>query len=543
MPTVAQQFAHTLREIGVRYVFGVPSGNMTDYIEALRMEKEIDFVVVGHEATAAIMADVCGRFTGIPGACFATFGPGATNLSTGVGEALLDRSPLLAFTDEMPDDLRNRTVQMNIDHQQLFFPITKWTTRLNTENADEIILKAAGKAVSEIPGPVHVGVPAGIGRNEINTRPKDVDYLRIEKKKWSPLVEDQIRKITRLLEKSKKPVMAVGLSAVRENVADLVPAVAEKYNIPVVLTPMAKGMLSEEHPLYAGVLFHALSNIVAETYREADLVIGVGYDPVEFNYEDWMSQVPLIHIDSKEADADTGQIPEVIHVVGSVKMALKELLNLSTAPKNWNPDVIGERRERLFRKLTPKTENFGPLAVLLELRKALPPEGILTVDVGAHLHLTGQQWRTPAPGKLLMTNGWSGMGFALPAALAAKLCNPELPVVALMGDGGFYMTAGELATAKRLNLDIVFVVIYDSSLSLINIKQQKKGYDPHYGTDLNMLPAEPTNHYFGVPVIRATDRLTYQKALEEAFSNKGPVLIEAVINSVEYEDLVLKPNK
>jgi len=156
MPTAAQQFAHTLKEIGVRFVFGVPSGNMIDYVEALRKEEGIEFVLVGHEATAAFMADVCGRLTGVPGVCFATFGPGATNLSTGVGGALLDRSPLIAFTDEMPDRLMSRTVQMNINHQQLFFPITKWTTRLVKENIEEIILKAAGIATADTPGSVQI---------------------------------------------------------------------------------------------------------------------------------------------------------------------------------------------------------------------------------------------------------------------------------------------------------------------------------------------------------------------------------------------------
>jgi acetolactate synthase I/II/III large subunit len=543
MTTVARQFAHTLREIGVRYVFGVPSGNMIDYIESLREEENIDFILVGHEATAAIMADVCGRLTGIPGVCFATFGPGATNLSSGVGEALLDRSPVLAFTDEMPEDLRNRTVQMNIDHQQLFFPITKWTTRMNDRNVEEIILKGRSKATTEIPGPVHIGVPAGIGQRVAAEAQSSLDYLSIEKKRWSPLVGPQIRKIEQLWNKSEKPILAVGLAAVREGVQDILLEVADKFQVPVVLTPMAKGMFPEDHPVYAGVLFHALSNIIAETYSEADLVIGIGYDPVEFNYEDWMPQVPLIHIDSKEADLNTTQIPEVLNINGNLRTALKELLKLGIAPKEWDLSRLAEQRKKLVQQLTPKPGSFGPLAVLHELRLALPEEGILTVDVGAHLHLAGQQWHTPAPQKLLMTNGWSGMGFALPAAMAAKMCHPNLPVVALMGDGGFYMTAGELATAKRLNLNIVFVVIYDSSLSLINIKQAKKGYDSNYGTDLNVLPEEPTNHYFGVPVIRAADLVSYRKALEEAFNAAGPVVIEAVVDGSEYYKLVLKANK
>ncbi|MCY1720408.1 thiamine pyrophosphate-binding protein [Prolixibacteraceae bacterium Z1-6] len=543
MSTVSQIFAHTLKEIGVRFVFGVPSGNMIDYIEALRQENGIDFILVGHEATAAFMADVCGRLTGVPGVCFATFGPGATNLSTGVGGALLDRSPLIAFTDEMPDHLLNRTVQMNINHQQLFFPITKWTTRMNTENIGEIILKAAGIANSEKAGPVHIGVPAGIGIQKIEKITSSVDYLRLDKKRWSPIVAGQINKITGLLKKSNRPILAVGLAAVRAGVKELVIRLADKFQIPVVLTPMAKGMFPENHPLYAGVLFHALSDLVAETYREADLVLGMGYDPVEFNYEEWMPSVPLIHFDSTGADVDTTQIPEVFNVVGNLENALNELLKVEMPVKNWDRTVLQERNTRLVRKLTPKPDSFSPLVVVDELRKFLPQEGILTVDVGAHLHLIGQQWPTPEPKKLLMSNGWSSMGFAIPAALAAKLCHPDLPVVALMGDGSFLMMVGELATAKRLNLKIVFVVIYDNSLSLIRIKQGRKKFNDHYGTDLDCLQKEPTNHYFGVPVIRATNPEEYKSGLEKAFQQDGPIVIEAVIDGSEYNELVLKSNK
>lgn len=193
--------------------------------------------------------------------------------------------------------------------------------------------------------------------------------------------------------------------------------------------------------------------------------------------------------------------------------------------------------------MQPRKNSFGPLAAVHDLREFLPDQGILTVDVGAHLHLIGQKWITPAPHKLLMTNGWSAMGFALPAALSAKLCHPELPVVAIMGDGGFLMTCGELATAKRLNLSIVFVVLVDGSLVLIRMKQEKKEFDSSYGTELNGRTEEPTNHYFGVPVVRVNNRISYQKALNDSLEINGPLVIEAIIESSEYDELVLKPNK
>jgi len=543
MPTVAQIFARTLKEIGVKFVFGVPSGNMIDYIEALREEDGIGFILVAQETTASFMADVCGRLTGVPGVCFATFGPGATNLSTGVGGALLDRSPLIAFTDEMPDHLLHRTVQMNINHQQLFRSITKYTCRLNKENLRELIFKGAELAAAETPGSVHLGFPAGIGQETIKRLGEKVNYERLEEKQSSNSNYQLPVKVEELLLTSKKPLLAIGLSAVRADVKNLIIALAEKFHVPVVLTPMAKGMFPENHPLYCGVLFHALSDQVAQTYRKADLVIGAGYDPVEFNYEDWMPNVPLIHFDRKKADVDKSQIHTVINILGELETSLKEFLKIDSEKKDWDLSVLQNRKDELFQKLKPVPNSFGPLAVVEELRNILPDDGILTVDVGAHLHLIGQMWRTPEPQKLLMTNGWSSMGFAIPAALAAKLCHPKLPVAAIMGDGGFLMMVGELATAKRLNLNIVFIVIVDNSLSLIRIKQEKKDYDNHYGTELRSITNEPTNHYFGVPVIRATNTETYESALKKAFFLDGPVVIEAVVDGSEYDELLLKSNK
>lgn len=390
MSTVAQIFARTLKEIGVRFVFGVPSGNMTDYIEALRLEDGIEFVLVGHETTAAFMAGVCGRLTGVTGVCFGTFGPGATNLSTGIGGAYLDRFPLIAFTDEMPNHLLNRTVQMNIDHQALFEPITKLTTRFDCSNVNEIILKAAGISVSEVPGPIHIGVPAGIGLIRAEEPDKPVNYLRLEKDFPRETVNESIIKAKSLFQQAQKPILAIGLSAVRAQIKELIIQLAEKYNLPVVLTPMAKGMFPESHPLYAGVLFHALSDHVARTYREADLVIGIGYDPVEFNYEDWMPRVPLINFDSQPADIDREEYPDIIDVTGEISELIEEFLNLPTECKKWDCNLLTLRKKELFQKMIPAEGRFGPLAIVDDLRKTLPEDGILTVDVGAHLHLIGQ---------------------------------------------------------------------------------------------------------------------------------------------------------
>ncbi len=488
--TVARNVVTGLRDLGVRHIFGVPSGGWVDYMEAIRTTDGIDFVLASHEGGAGFMADVCGRLTGVPGVCFGTFGPGATNLATGVGGATLDRSPMLALTDEMPAPLRGRTVQMGIDHQALFAPLTKATMRIAADTAVDTLVEAARIALSGRPGAVHVGLPQGM---------------------------------------SAEAVEAQAIGAVEA--------------LPVLLTPMAKGMIAEDHPNYAGVLFHALSDMVGQTHAEADLVLAVGYDPIEFNYESWMKDgLALASIDVVPADIDRDKHPVAAEVVGSIGPALDALLALPAANKRWDLAALADRKAAMFAKLAGRDGAFGPCAALDVLRDVLPDNGIMTCDVGAHTHLIGQHWRTPKPGTQIMTNGWSAMGFGLPAAIAAKLCRPDTPVCCVLGDGGFLMTAGELATAVREKLPLVIVIFTDNDLALIRIKQEKKS-NPIYGTPVRAEGTIGGPSLFGVPVTVARDPAEFRAALVAGFAADGPVIVEALLDSREYDDLVLRKDK
>jgi acetolactate synthase-1/2/3 large subunit len=305
---------------------------------------------------------------------------------------------------------------------------------------------------------------------------------------------------------------------------------------------MAKGLLSEDHPWYAGVLFHALSDRVALTYRQADLVVSVGYDPVEFNFEDWMPEVPLLHLDTTEADIDRTVYREVYDIIGDIPTSLRRLADLAPLASAWDRAALAERRAAMFAAMEPPAGSFGPRAALAILRELLPADGIMACDVGAHTHLIGQMWRTPAPGLQLMTNGCSSMGFGVPAAIAAKLCRPERKVVCVTGDGSFLMTAGEMAVARRRKLAIVFVVLADESLDLIRLKQDKKDF-PRYGTELHHEACPTAKYVFGVPVIRADDAAGYRAALAEAFATEGPVIVEAHIDPSEYDELIQRKHK
>jgi acetolactate synthase-1/2/3 large subunit len=541
METTAATVAKTLKQLGVTYIFGVPSGNWADYMAAIEAEDGLEFVLVGNEASGGFMADVCWRLTGKIAACFGTFGPGACNLSTGVCCGFLDRSPMIAFTDEMNQNMRHRVTQMNIDHQTLFKPLTKWTTRLERGKVKQTLYKAFDIAMSDMPGPVHIGLPAGMGGQEEPDSP-DQESHNIEKP--AKAAHAQLQRMETAFKKSRKPLVALGLRAIIAGVGERVLQLLEKYQMPVVLTPMAKGVIPEDHPSYAGVLAHALGNLVGRIHQQADLILGVGYDPVEINYEDWMPEVPLIHIDTQPADLDRNRFTLGADVTGEIAASLDHLLHLHSKQKDWDLAQIEQDKQEMFSAFVLDDESFGPRAVLSELRKKLPADGIMTCDVGAHLHLIGQQWKTPSPECQLMTNGCSSMGFGIPAAIAAKLSLPHREVCCVTGDGGLYMMAGELATAVRIGKRIVFIVISDASLSLIRIKQEAKGHSEYgtklYGTHAGCGLGE---RLFGAPVLKATTGSEFSKALDTAFLHNGPVVIEALVDTREYDRFVLKGNK
>ncbi|MCA1741189.1 MAG: thiamine pyrophosphate-binding protein [Bacteroidales bacterium] len=555
--TIEELLALRLRDHGVRRFFGIPGGPSIPYMEALRKEG-IEFILTSHEASAAVMADVTARLTGVTGVCHATFGPGATNLSTGVGGALLDRSPMLALTSEMPDEWLDRTTQMNIDHQALFGPLTKATFRLNASNAGEIIDRSLGIAGEEYPGPVHIGLPSG----EAGKSTEEPAVAR-----HSPVVEERLRteeRVKVLLASSRRPLIAAGLTAMRRGAGARLLEFLEQHSVPVVLTPMARGLMPSSHPCYAGVLFHALSDRLRRLTGEADLIIGLGYDPVEYNYESWMPDVPLVHFDTRECDL---RIKGAIQSVSSTDMWFDALGLLRSAPEMVA--LAAEAKQEIINGLRDAAKGFSPVTALMILNDMLPAGTVVTADVGSHLHLLGQMWDVPPTGNLIMTNGWSSMGFGLPAALAAAFVSRDKqaaasvghgkrakafvardntyaafsssdnPVVCITGDGGFLMHAGEMIMARRYGLKVIVVVLSDGELNLIKVKQSWKELNP-YGTGLFTGALFGSDNFLGTAVIRATNAREMQSAVGRALVSGSSVIIEAIVDPSVYNDLVVR---
>jgi acetolactate synthase-1/2/3 large subunit len=353
----------------------------------------------------------------------------------------------------------------------------------------------------------------------------------------SNLLHNDVQKISILLDRSRRPLLAIGLTAARLGIQKELMDFLNEYRMPVVLTPMAKGVIPEDHPCYAGVLFHSLSDYLEDIYFKTDLVIGIGYDPVEFNYESWMPSVPLVHFDTIETDLPfTGNLGLYIGPYNEWFTILKKL-NISSLI--FEEALIKGIRDEMISVFNGFTNHFGPAAVLKILQEELPEDVILTSDVGSHLHLIGQFWQTGKKGKLIITNGWSGMGFGIPAALAAQINIPEATVVCITGDGGFLMMAGEMITAKRYSLPVIVVVFSDGELNLIKVKQSWKNISP-FGTMLYQGDLFGADTFLGIKVLGADSHESMTKAVIEALALNEPVIINAIIDPEDYNWLIVR---
>jgi acetolactate synthase-1/2/3 large subunit len=528
----AELIVETLRAARVSHGFGIPSGNVLPLLEAMRAGR-LPYVLTAHEGSAAFAADVMGRMTGVPGLCIATLGPGATNLTTGVGNAYLDRSPLLALTCNLPTAQLGRRIQMAIDHHTLFRPITKASLALREGAVAAVLAEAIELALSEPLGPVHLDLPEDVALARATESVPSIPPGRRR-----PAASEASRaRAAEILGAARRPVAVIGSSAMRLSNPRLLQAVIERHRLPFASTTMAKGMIAEDHPLALGCIERARRQVQRELLKTADLVVGLGYDVVEVEYEAWIGKVPLLSIDVEPVDADPS-VTIAHEVVGDLDGVLAWLAELAPARPEWPVDMPARHRDRFQRSLRPALPGFTPHHAIDVVREALPRDGILAFDVGAHTHQIASQWTAHAPRTFLITNGWSSMGFGLPAAIAAKLASPERPVVALVGDGCFQMTCGEVAVARRLGLSLPIVVLDDGWLSLIQVKQARRRFG-FYGTDLGERAyADPPAHYFGVPAVGARSAAELAHALSRAFAADHPTVIEARVDPRHYLDTV-----
>lgn len=515
--------ARVLAEAGVRYVFGHPGGEVAHFIEALRRE-QIPFILTRHEATAAFLAASWGELSGTPGVCVSTLGPGATNLLSGVAHAYLDRCPMIAITAQLATDRQIRATHQHLDLNRLYGPVTKASIRVAPDNAASAVEHALYLATTERPGPVHLEVPSNVAA-QVHTGP----VRGVRRGNAGAPSAPSVAEATELLTAARQPAILAGIGAVRCQASPALIRLAERLQVPVVTTPKAKGVVPEDHPLAAGVMDMTGEAVVNDLLKEADLLLTAGFDVVEL-IKPWTFSAPLIHVDT---------VPNVdqlyaatLEVVGNVAAALDALAE-AAGPSAWPAGRIAEHRRRLRAALAPRSDGLAPHTVMEIVRAALPRHGVVASDVGAHKILLGQVWTAYEPRTYLVSNGLSSMGTAIPAALAAKLCWPERPAVAIVGDGGLGMYLGEIETVVRLGVSLPIVVLVDGSLSLIKLGQVQRGYQPS-GVDFQSPRLAEMALCFGASGVRVTSPTETRAAIERALEHKGVTLIEAIVDARAY---------
>jgi acetolactate synthase I/II/III large subunit len=460
-----------LENEGVDYIFGVPGEENIDLLDAL-LGSSIRFVLTRHEQGAAFMAAVYGRLTGKAGVCLATLGPGSTNLITGVADATMDRAPLVAITAQACRDRLHKESHQHLDIVTLFRPVSKWNTSLPTPDIiPEAFRKAFKLAQIEKPGATHIEIPEDVARMETGAQP-----LLVQRLHPGGPASEQIEKAMRIVSEAAHPVVLAGNGVIRGQASEALVRFAEKLNIPVATTFMAKGTIPDTHPLALGAIGLQTPDYVNYGFSEADVVVAVGYDIVEYPPHAWNPKhdKKIVHVDMAPAEVDAAYIINV-GVVGDIASALDALACMSTP--HSTPHGLHVRHmlsDELEQGRHATSFPLKPQRILADLRSTLADEDIVISDVGAHKLWVARLFPCYQPNTCIISNGFAGMGMAVPGAVAAKLIHPTRRVVAVTGDGGFLMNSQELETAVRMHTSFVVIVCTDRSYGLIRWKQMLK---------------------------------------------------------------------
>jgi acetolactate synthase I/II/III large subunit len=533
--SIAKSLVAACRDAGTTHAFGVPGGGSNLDVVGEVIDQGMRFVLTHTETAAVIMAAVGAQITGAPGLAVATRGPGLASAVNGVAQALLDHQAMVLVTDCVAASDRARISHQRIDQHGVMRSLSKGSVALNGSD-HSTATHVVALAQSGRPGPVHVDIdPTAEG---VDTEvPSDPTVGSIS-------AAEGCEQIRALIAASRRPVVIVGSGAVvctpevRDQIVDALAKLGEAHNIPMLCTYQARGMVADSASWCAGVATGA--TIEEPLLDEADLVIGIGLDAVEFIPAPWPSTRGVVLISNWAVDDSDFFGPTLLSEVVVGHEGLVEVVNALTAlcDTEWTFGHGQSHRERShteLRAVVPVQPNaLTPQEVVDYAAAAAPSGSVATVDAGAHMLVAVPLWPTDAPGQLLISSGLATMGYALPAAIAAALMQPELRVVCFTGDGGLGMALAELETLARLNLAVTVVVLDDASLSLIAAKQAPSGQGGAQATEYASIDFAGVARACGLPAVRVDSVQSYRDALDEAMGCEGPMLIDAVVDPSAY---------
>jgi acetolactate synthase-1/2/3 large subunit len=464
----AELFVKCLENEGVECMYGVPGEENIDIMDAL-LDSRVRFITTRHEQGAAFMADVYGRLTGKAGVCLSTLGPGATNLITGVADANMDRAPVVAIAGQGATTRMHKESHQILDLVNLFQPITKYATQIRSPDiVAEVVRKAFKVAQTEKPGCCFIDFPENIAEAHVDKRPIGVQ------RPFTPAPQDfKVEQAARLISAAKCPVILAGNGVIRQEAATSLVSLADVLRIPVANTFMAMGVIPFSHDLSLGTIGLKARDLPWFAFDQADVVICVGYDMVEYHPEQWNPRADktIIHIDALPAEVDECYAV-ASGVLGDIGEALRGIA-LRATPQSGSP--LQALRRAILEERAAYADDQGfpvkPQKILWDLRQVLGPADIVISDVGAHKMWTARLYQAEQPNTCIISNGFASMGIAVPGALAAKLAYPDRRIVALTGDAGFMMNSQEIETALRVGTPFVVLIWSDAEYGLITWHQ------------------------------------------------------------------------
>jgi acetolactate synthase-1/2/3 large subunit len=529
----ADLVARRLYEAGCRFAFGMPGGEVLTLVDALEAAG-IRFILAKHENAAGFMAEGVWQRTGAPGILVATVGPGVVNGVNVIANAEQDRVPLIVLTGCVDETEVLTYTHQILDHQQVLRPVTKASFRLTAEGADIVADKAVAIATEGRAGPVHIDVPISVA-----DQPVVPERLRRRPpaSPAAPAPGHDLERARRWLEEARRPVMIVGLDALADEAGEAIERFCETFSVPFLTTYKAKGIVSEEHPLCLGAagLSPKADALLLPFVQQADLVLCVGYDPIEMRSgwrEVWDPAV--VHVIDIAAVSNRHYVHQAgLNFVTHTGKTLAALAAGISPQTTWAGGEVEALKQALAAAF-PRDEAWGPAAVIDTCRRVLPKETVATCDTGAHRILLAQMWPAYEPRTLLQSTGLCTMGCALPLALGAQLAEPDRPVVAFTGDGGLLMVAGELSTAAELGSRIIVVVFVDASLALIELKQRQRQM-ANAGVDFGRHDFAAIGRAFGGLGHTVTNRAELEEALDDALGAETFTVIAAIIERGSYD--------
>ncbi|MCI8822744.1 MAG: biosynthetic-type acetolactate synthase large subunit [Lachnospiraceae bacterium] len=520
-----------LKEQGVDTVFGYPGGAILNIYDALYKHREITHILTSHEQGASHAADGYARATGRVGVCFATSGPGATNLVTGIATAYMDSIPIVAITCNVGTSLLGKDSFQEVDIAGITIPVTKHNFIVkDVKELAGVIRRAFKIARSGRPGPVLIDVTKDVTANETEYTEETPEVILPD---TTTIREKDLEEAVRLIDQAEKPMIFVGGGAIASNASGELLEFAERLDAPVCDTLMGKGAFSGEHPLYAGMLGMHGTKYANFGVSKCDLLVTVGArfsDRVFGDASRFATHAKILQIDVDPAEINKNILVSS-SIIGDVKEVLKQLNPLveQKEHREWVA-FINDLKVRF--PLKYREEGLTGPYIVEEIYKATRGDAVICTEVGQHQMWAAQYYRYSRPRTFLSSGGLGTMGYGLGAALGAKVAMPEKRVINIAGDGCFRMNMNELATASRYNIPVIEVVVNNHVLGMVR-QWQNLFYEGRYSATIldDRVDFVKVAEALGCKGIRVTKKEEFAPALQEAFACGGPVLLDCQVDS------------